>query len=90
MIPDWLRPVAPRVAGALVAALVTWLAAHFGIIVPEEDKAKITEGVTILLMLIFTVVYALSHKLFSIKANPADAATSTLAAKGKVDQHSLE
>jgi len=89
-MPDWLRPVAPRIAGAIVAALVTWLAAKFGIIVPDEDKARLTDGIAILLMLIFTLVYALSHKAFSIKANPADAATSTLAAKGKADQHSLE
>ena len=89
-MPDWLRPIVPRIAGAAVAAIVTWLAAHFGIIVPEEDKAKLTEGVTILLMLIFTVVYALTHKLVSVKANPADAATSTLAVKGKSDQHALE
>jgi hypothetical protein len=89
-MPDWIRPFAPRVAGAIVAAIVTWLAAKFGIIVPDEDKARLTDGIAILLMLIFTLVYALSHKMFSIKANPADAATSTLAAKGKTDQHSFE
>lgn len=89
-MPDWLRPIAPRVAGVAVAGLVTWLATHFGIIIPDEDKTKLTEGVTILLMVIFTLVYAMVHKAVSIKANPADAATSTLAMKGKADQHSLE
>lgn len=90
MIPDWLRPVLPRVAGAIVAALVTWLAAHFGIVVPEEDKAKLTEGIVILLMLIFSLIYSLTHKLVSIKANPADAASPTLARAGKAEQHHLE
>lgn len=87
MIPDWLRPVLPRVAGAVVAALATWLAARFGIVIPQEDRAKLSEDLVVVMMLIFSVVYALTHKLVSMKANPADAASPKLAAAGKIQQH---
>lgn len=89
-MPDFLRPVLARIAGALVGAVVTWLAAHFGIVVPEGAQVNLSESAVIIMMTLFSIVYALVHKAISAKTNPADAATPTLADKGKTDQRVLE
>jgi hypothetical protein len=82
-MPDFLRPVVARIAGALVAALVTWLASKYGVVIPEEAKGQLTEGTVAAMMTLFTVVYALVHKAVSVKTNPADAASPSLAEEGK-------
>lgn len=81
MIPDSIRPLLARLVGILVAYLAVWLAAHFNVVLSEDDKAKLTEGLVVLL------IYSITHRLVSKKTNPADAATEKLAHKGKVSQH---
>lgn len=87
MIPDSLRPFIARIAGIIVASLAVWLAAHFNIVLSENDKAKLTEGMVILTITVWGLIYAVTHRLTSKKSNPADAATTKLAHKGKVSEH---
>lgn len=89
-MPDFLRPVVARLAGALVAALVTWLAGKYGIVIPEEAKGQLTEGTVAIMLALFTAVYALVHRYVSMKTNPTDAATPSMAAEGKIEQKNLD
>jgi hypothetical protein len=64
------------VIGAAVASLSVWLASKVGIEVSPEAQAGLTEGITLLGLFVFSVVYALVHKLANNKLNPADSASS--------------
>lgn len=78
----FLRPIIARLAAALIASLVAWLAAQ-GIDVPAETQTQLIEGTVGLMLLVFGVVYALVHKLVNRKVNPADAAAPVLAKAGQ-------
>lgn len=88
-MPDILRPVAARLAGIVVGALAAWLATKFGLMLSEQSKQALANGI-IELIAIFLGAYALTHKAVSVKTNPADAATPTLADHGKVEQERLK
>lgn len=80
-MPEFIRPVIARVAGWIIATLVTWLASRYGIIVPQETVDKLTAYGVIALMSMFTAIYALVHRAVSIKSNPTDAASPRLSEK---------
>lgn len=89
-MPDILKVILARLIGAAVAGVATWLFAKYGILIPDEQKAQLTEAIVAAMMTIFTVVYAVVHKLASVKLNPADAATPTLAKHGEAEQARLK
>lgn len=88
-MPNFLRPILARLAGALVAGLVTWLAGKFGVIISEDVKGQLTEGVVATMLTLFTVVYALVHKAVSVKTNPMDAASPSMVVEGKSEQKTI-
>ncbi len=89
-MPTFLRPIAARLAGVVVALLATWLASKFGVIIPEDTKGQITESTVVLIMAVFTTIYALVHKAVSVKTNPADAASPSMAQEGKAEQKAMD
>jgi len=83
-MPDSLRPILARLIAILVAALATWLSQKFGVKLTDQDQQQLVE------LVIFMLVYALTHKGISSKTNPADAATTALAQQGKAEQRALK
>jgi hypothetical protein len=73
-----LAPYLPRIIAAAIAAFAGTSAAH-GIEIDPEQQEALGNFFTL-------VIYAVAHKLISRKANPADAATTTLAVAGKSEQ----
>lgn len=84
----FLRPIAARLAAAVVGALVSWLTVK-GIDVPADTQQAWIEATVGLMLLVFGIVYALAHKLINRKLNPADAATPGLAKIGKMEQRAI-
>lgn len=70
-----MRAIIGRVAAAIVAAALTWVAGVAGIEVTQETAATLTEAVTLLGMGLFTIMYAVGHRLIDRRINPADAAS---------------
>lgn len=88
-MPDVLRPIAARLAGIIVGALAAWLASKFGLVLSADDRQALVDGI-IALLAIFVGAYALTHKAVSVKTNPADAASPTLAKHGEAEQARLK
>lgn len=74
---DWLKPYIARVAASLVAGLAAWLASKYGIVVPEEAKGQLTQAAVAVMMVVWGIVYAITHKVVNTKVNPTDAAKPT-------------
>lgn len=71
-----MRVLIARVAAAIVAVLVTFLAGKFGVEVSEDARATLTEGVTLIGLGVWGISYGVLHKLMNRKLNPADTAKS--------------
>ena len=70
-----MRAIIGRIAAAIVAFLVIWIAGTLGVEVTEQTAATFTEAVTLLGMGLFTLVYAMVHKIINARINPTDAAS---------------
>lgn len=75
MIPDWLKSFFGRGAAAIVATFSLWLLSHFGIEMSPDQKASLTEGLTLLGTGVFLLLYAFFHKLFNRWLAPHDTAS---------------
>lgn len=79
-VPSFLRRSSPmraiigRVAAAIVAMLVTFLAGSLGLEVTEETRATLTEAVTLLGLAFWGILYAIFHKLINRRLAPQDTA----------------
>lgn len=73
-----LQLVLGRLLAAWIAALCIWLAAKYGILIPDDSQVKIVAGTLAVIMALFTTVYSLVHKWLDHHLNPADTAASVL------------
>ncbi len=69
---DLLKPFLARIAGSVAAFIATFLSAHEIIVLSNDDLTTIVS----FLLLIFSVVYGIVHKLVSKKTNPEDVAVT--------------
>lgn len=74
-----LRVLLGRLIGAAVAGLATFLMSKWGIMLDPDTQAQVTEQGVIFLMVIFTAIYSIVHKVVNKKLNPGDTASATLA-----------
>ncbi len=79
-----MRAIIGRIAAVIVAFIVTFVAGTLGVEVTEDTAATLTEAVTLLGMALFTIVYAVGHKLINRRINPADAAAPAAIETGVV------
>lgn len=71
-----MRAVIARIAAAIVAALLTWAAGMIpGFEVTEDTRAALTEGVTLIGLALWGILYGLTHRLINRQINPADVAS---------------
>lgn len=77
-----LRPFLSRVIAAAIAGLCTWLASHWAVDIDQDTRAQLVDAIVAFLIPVFTVIYAVLHRIFDKWINPADAAGSHLAALG--------
>ncbi len=73
---DSLRPFVSRVIGAVVGALTGILSTKAGIEIDPSTQASLTAAVVV-------GAYGVAHRVLDKKLNPADSASSKLAAQGK-------
>lgn len=73
------RVLAGRLIGAIVAGLSTFLLAKFGVGLDADVQQQITEAGAIFLMVVFTAIYGIVHKVVNKKLNPGDTASAKLA-----------
>lgn len=71
---DPMRAIISRVAAAIVAVLLTFFAGTLGVEVSPAVHDSLVEGVTLLGLGLWGVLYALLHRLIDRKINPADVA----------------
>lgn len=71
---DPMRAIISRVAAAIVAVLLTFFAGTLGVEVSPAVHDSLVEGVTMLGLGLWGVLYALLHRLIDRKINPADVA----------------
>jgi hypothetical protein len=69
-----MRAIIGRVAAVVVGAAVVWVADAAGVHVSPDATAVLTEGLTMLGLGIWLVVYAVGHKLIDRRINPGDVA----------------
>lgn len=69
-----MRAIIGRIAAAVVATLLTWLAGSLGLEVTEETRATLVEAVTLLGLGLWGVLYAVAHKTLNRWLNPGDTA----------------
>lgn len=80
---DTIRLVAARVAAALVAMFVAWVATKFGIVIDQQTAAAME---TIFVAGVMLIVYALGHKFFNgLGLNKLDTASKTMVKPGMVE-----
>lgn len=80
-----MRPYISRIAAALVATLLTWLAGRFGVEVSADVRASLVETVTLLGLGLWGLLYAIGHRLIDRRVNPADVARHPKAAAAVID-----
>lgn len=80
---DLFRPIAARVVGSLVGSVATWLAIKWGVQLDDGARGQLTDGIVSVGLAVFGVVYSLVHRTVSLKLNPVDAASPSLAQKSK-------
>jgi hypothetical protein len=73
-----LRPFISGIIGAIVAGLVSWLAAR-GINLDQDSQAKLVEWLVGFILPLFGTVWTIVHKITAKYTNPGDAATTQLA-----------
>lgn len=69
---DLLKPFLARIAGSIAGFIVTFLSAHEIAVLSNDDITTLVS----FLLLVFSVVYGVVHKLISKKTNPADTAVT--------------
>lgn len=69
-----MRAIIARIAAAVIAVLLTFLAGTLGVEVSPETTATLTEGVTLIGLGLWGIVYAVFHKLLNRRINPSDSA----------------
>ena len=72
---EFLRPFVSRLIGTWVAALVTYLQFHYGIVLDADTQA----GLLSVGLGVFTTVYFIVHRVLDKFINKGDAASNTLA-----------
>lgn len=73
-----MRAIFSRIAAAIVAVFLTFVAGTLGIEVSPAVHDSLVEGVTLLGLGIWGVLYALLHRLIDRRINPSDAAKHPL------------
>lgn len=73
MFTDLFRAIGGRVVAVVAGGIVTLLTG-IGLEVDADGVARISEGVNLIGLTIFTSVYAFVHKLLNRWLNPADTA----------------
>ena len=84
---DALRPYLARLISAAVAAGLAAIATKMGIDATSSDQVALAGSLGTFLTL---VIYSVLHKLLDKKINPADAASSHLAAAGVTTSANLK
>jgi hypothetical protein len=69
-----MRTILSRIAAAIVAVFLTFVAGTLGVEVSPAVHDSLVEGVTLLGLGIWGVLYALLHRLIDRRINPTDAA----------------
>jgi hypothetical protein len=85
---DALRPFLSRGIGLLVGWLVGQAALRYGVTVPDEVRDYLIDGLNTMVGVLGT--YFLTHRTLDKKLNPADTASSHLAAEGKVEARAIK
>lgn len=84
---ETLRPIFARAIAWLVATIVAVLNAKYGIIVPDNTQVALTAAIEASL---WGLVYFIIHRFVSIKTNPGDAATPSMAKNEKNEQRAMD
>jgi peptidoglycan L-alanyl-D-glutamate endopeptidase CwlK len=71
---DPMRTIISRIAAAIVAVLLTFVAGTLGVDVSPAIHDSLVEGVTLLGLGVWGILYAVLHKLIDHKINPTDVA----------------
>ena len=69
---DLLKPFLARIAGSVAAFIATFLSAHEVAVLTNDDMTTLVS----FLLLVFSIVYGVVHKLVSKKTNPDDVAVT--------------
>lgn len=85
---DSLRPYLPRLIANVVAAVCTWLFTKYGLKVRPETQQLV--GEILLALVAYMMVRDPTHRLFSKKMNPNDAASKHLAVAGMEHRRALD
>jgi 20S proteasome alpha/beta subunit len=81
---DALRPFVSRLIAPFITALLAWAALH-GFDFGSDAAGHITEYAVVILVAGMQIVNGLIHKSIDKKVNPADAASSQIAAVAKAE-----
>lgn len=69
---DLLKPFLARIAGSIAGFIAAFLSAHEIAVLTNDDITTLVS----FLLLVFSIVYGIVHKIISKKTNPADVAVS--------------
>jgi hypothetical protein len=69
---DLLKPFLARIAGSIAGFVVTFLSAHEIATLSNDDITTIVSFI----VLVFSIVYGIVHKLLDKKLNPSDTAVT--------------
>jgi hypothetical protein len=67
---ELLKPFLARIAGSLAGFIATYLSAHEIMVLSQDDLTTLIS----FLLLVFSLVYGIVHKIISKKTNPTDSA----------------
>lgn len=84
-----LRPFISRMISPLIASLLAFLAVK-GIQLPEDASGHLTEYAVIVLIALMQMLNGPIHKLIDKKANPGDAAATSIAAIEKKEADRMD
>lgn len=82
---SFLRPILGRIAGTVAGAIIAWLVAS-GVEIDAATQEQIRLATDALMLAVYGIVYAIVHRLWSKRFNPADAAAPELVQAGKQQQ----
>lgn len=74
---DLLKPFLARIAGSIAGFVVTFLSAHEIAVLTNDDITTLVSFI----LLVFSIVYGIVHKLIDKKVNPHDTAVTPPATK---------
>jgi hypothetical protein len=77
-----MRSIIGRIAGVIAGAILTFLADTVGIPVAPGAEAVLTEGITLIGLVIFGLGYATTHKAVNHYVAPLDSAAAEPIANG--------